>query len=206
LITLESIKRRIASSAISTRRNKFKSDLNGLTNLQMVQKYITYGDCLPYNLEDFFSLKLEIATNLQIHPSNVFMVGSAKIGFSIKPDNFFRSFNLNSDIDIAIVDNTLFDSVWEAAYAYSESKADWPTKDVFIDYLFLGWIRVEKLPRTDSFRETNHIWDYFHKLTRSQKYGPFAIKAAIFKSLYFIENYQSKSIENCRNFQRELGE
>jgi hypothetical protein len=47
-----------------------------------------------------------------IPEENIIVVGSAKIGFSLSPNTFPRRFSTNSDIDVLVVDKTLFDSVW----------------------------------------------------------------------------------------------
>lgn len=64
---------------------------------------------------------LKIAQVLGIHLNDIYIIGSGKIGFSIKPENEGRVFdgkfektNLvkdKSDIDIAIVNTKLFDYI-----------------------------------------------------------------------------------------------
>lgn len=51
-------------------------------------------------------------TLLRLSKENIRVVGSGKIGFSLSPDNFPRLFSDVSDIDVLVVDESLFDKVW----------------------------------------------------------------------------------------------
>jgi len=55
-----------------------------------------------------------IAKQFAISRDSVRIVGSAKIGFSLSPDNFPRRFTPRSDIDVVVVDEKMFDLVWMA--------------------------------------------------------------------------------------------
>ena len=52
---------------------------------------------------------------LNIHPRNIFLKGSTKIGFSIapRPNKVWREFSDISDLDLAIVDQHYFDTIDE---------------------------------------------------------------------------------------------
>jgi len=62
--------------------------------------------------QTFDVLKKHLASELRLDLSNISVVGSARLGFSLNPDNFPRQFSDTSDIDILIVDRDLFDEVW----------------------------------------------------------------------------------------------
>ena len=80
----------------------------------VVQEYLFQG--MPYVFRDRpESLKLlrrHLCDALKLSDQNVIVVGSAQIGFSLSPDNFPRQFSDESDIDIVVVDEALFDKVW----------------------------------------------------------------------------------------------
>lgn len=95
---------------------EFKADLNGLSSLQMIRKYILNGVCHVLNDDQHFRLKEEICEHFKVDFNNVILVGSGKLGFSIKADKRFQSFGDDSDIDIAVVSGELFQKVWEEAY------------------------------------------------------------------------------------------
>jgi hypothetical protein len=45
--------------------------------------------------------------------AGVLVVGSARTGFSLDPDNYPQPFRASSDIDLVIVDTELFDAAWQ---------------------------------------------------------------------------------------------
>lgn len=67
----------------------------------------TQGTSMP-------TIRRHLASHLPVAPENIIIVGSAKMGFSLNPDSYFRPFGKNSDIDIVVVDTELFDQVWHA--------------------------------------------------------------------------------------------
>ncbi len=81
---------------------------------QVVQESIFAG--LPYVFRDrpdsLDVLKQHLCQEIGLSQENVIVVGSAKIGFSLNPDNFPRQFSNDSDIDVLAVDERLFDEVW----------------------------------------------------------------------------------------------
>jgi hypothetical protein len=184
--------------SIQERINRFKDDLHALTVPVIVQKHITYGDCHILDQAYYFLLKAEIAEYFKIHPSQVLMVGSGKMGFSIVPNKRYRQFNNDSDIDMAIVCPSLFDNIWEAVFNYKYDGNLWSNYDDFCRYLFQGWIRPDKLPPSNVFKFSKDWWDFFRKLSSSSKYGPYPIKCGIYKSWHYLEYYQSKCVKECQ--------
>ncbi len=80
----------------------------------VVREYVFQGT--PYVFRDrpemFTLLSHHLCSALNLTEQNVIVVGSAKIGFSLSPDNFPRGFSDQSDIDVLVVDEGLFDRVW----------------------------------------------------------------------------------------------
>ena len=95
---------------------EFKTDLNDLSSLQLIRKYILNGDCYILNSDQHFRLKEEICEYFKVDFNNVVLVGSGKLGFSIKAEKRFHAFGDDSDIDVAVVSADLFQKVWEEAY------------------------------------------------------------------------------------------
>ena len=178
----------------------FKTDLIDLTDDIMVQKYLIHGECALLSSNQYYSLKSEVASYLGVHLSEIIVVGSAKLGFSIAPGKRWRAFGDESDIDIAIVSPLLFDQVWRATYEYANRPGIfWSSKRNFIDYLFRGWIRPDKLPRKGLKWSSSNWFEFFRKLTQTQQYGPYPIKGGIYKDWNFFESYSKSSIAKCRN-------
>jgi hypothetical protein len=128
---------------------KFKRDICELDLSVAVQKHLTYGPCCLLSSDVYFELKREIAEQFKLHPAEVLVVGSAKLGFSIVPKKRYRFFNDESDIDVALVAPQLFEQVWAEVYDYWYGGAYWDQHDTFCSYLFQGWIRPDKLPPFD---------------------------------------------------------
>lgn len=169
--------------------------------LQVVQKHVLSGPCYVLNEDAHYELKYAIAAEFGINPNDIFIVGSAKLGFSIASNKRYRPFGDQSDIDVAIVSNTLFDSVWQKVFEYW----DRPGKDVywyqssdFMAYLFRGWIRPDKLPPARDFPYQLQWFRFFQYLTSTGKFGPYKISAGLYRSLYFLERYQCICTRQCQ--------
>ena len=138
-----------------------------------------------------------ICEQFEIEFNDVLIVGSGKLGFSIKPSRRFESFNNDSDIDIAIVSTPLFERVWQEAYLYKKSAADWPSSGHFFKYLADGGIRPDKLPPSSYFNFTADWWNFFNELTASNKFGPYKIRGGLYHSHFFLQEYQTICIDQC---------
>ena len=185
--------------SIQERIDRFRDDLLELSVPIMVQKHITYGDCFALDQMRYFDLKAEVSNEFKIHPSQVLMVGSGKLGFSIVNDKRYRPFGDTSDIDIALVCHTLFDKIWLDVFNYKQDGSYWPEFDKFRKYLFKGWIRPDKLPPAQMFEFSRHWWEFFRSITSSSRYGSYQIRAGLYKSWYYLESYQSQCVIECKN-------
>jgi len=178
---------------------EFKRAICDLEVSVAVQKYRTYGPCCLLSSDVYFELKREIAEQFKLHPTEVLVVGSAKLGFSIVPKKRYRLFNDESDIDVALVAPQLFEQVWAEVYDYWYGGAYWEQHDKFCHYLFQGWIRPDKLPPSAQFNRAAEWWEYFRKLTNTARYGPYKIRAGLYKSWRFLETYQRLCVGQCKH-------
>ena len=150
-----------------------------LDNEQLFQKFFiddpTYFFCLKNGTIDLeYELKMEFANILCIHMNDIYIVGSAKTGFSMKPKCRGRGFDGDylkskkiknkSDIDVAVVSSSLFEYVQENIYDWSVAfTRDWNSnkyysdgmekfnvslKYKFLEYLGKGWYRPDLAPST----------------------------------------------------------
>ena len=97
------------SNDVEKRLNQFKKDLSVLTSIQIVRKHIVSGDCFILSQDEYFDLRSEVAEHFGLHPNEVLVVGSAKLGFSVAPNSRYREFCDESDIDVAMVSSMLFE-------------------------------------------------------------------------------------------------
>ena len=189
------------NNRVEERLGKFKEDLIELPLIQVVRKHIISGDCFILSHDQYFDLRSEVADHFGLHPNEVLVVGSAKLGFSIVPKKRFRPFSRNkSDIDVALVSSKLFDQVSEDIFSYKQEAGDWPKYPEFADYLFQGWIRPDMLPESPVFPFGKKWWDFFLGLTDNQRYGDYKISGALYKSYFFIENYQENCVQQCKDY------
>lgn len=177
---------------------KFKSELSISSVSDIVQRRIIFGECLILSKNDYHSLRLKVGNEFNVHPNDVLVVGSAKLGFSIAPQKQYRTFGETSDIDVVIVNSALFDTFWRSVYHMWKEKVLWNTETDFKKYLFQGWIRPDKMPVSNKYSITDDWWEFFRQLTSTNEFGPYKINGAIYKDWYFLEGYQNFAVQNCK--------
>ena len=177
--------------------DEFKADLCTYTDIQIVRKYILNGGCHALTEHQHYELKERICEHFKIQFNDVIVVGSGKLGFSIKPNKRYQPFGDESDIDIAVVSTELFTKTWEAAHKFKKSGAYWPRCTDFFRYLSEGWIRPDKLPSSEYFDFTELWWNFFNQITASKDFGPFKIRAGLYHSTFFMQEYQKICISQC---------
>lgn len=110
----------IDENTIELRKEEFRAYLKNDSNTieRIMNKYLLF--CVPYIYRDnedvYYELKEEISNYFKIQQTQIYIVGSAKLGFSISPNKRFKNLNEDSDIDIAIIDERLFDKFWKEIY------------------------------------------------------------------------------------------
>ena len=151
------------------------------------------------NRESHFRLFSEIATFFHIPFSSIHVVGSGHVGHSLVSDSPFDP--SGSDIDIAVIDATLFRHYTEIAFETSNGFSDrsaFPTdrrgqntQRQFLKYISRGFYRPDLMPNCPARAE----WlNYFDRL--SGKYSRLCngISAGIYASELFFAFKQKKSI------------
>ena len=89
---------------------EFREKLNqDITEKELIDRHLIFGT--PYIFRDdeyiYFTLKEKIATYFGVSNTEVYMIGSAKLGFSISPTKLWRKINDDSDIDMVIISEKL---------------------------------------------------------------------------------------------------
>lgn len=179
------------------RIRKFKYDLTRRTSLDIARRHIFFGDCAVISSDEYFKLRTAVATEFGLHPNDVLVVGSAKLGFSIAPHKRYRAFGDSSDLDVVIVSKGLFDTVWQDLHRYSTQGGYWEKSADFKQYLFRGWIRPDKLPPDQNFDFARIWWTFFNRLSVSRQYSAARVTGAIYQSWYFLESYQTGAVDGC---------
>lgn len=174
----------------------FKADLARLDSAQMVDKWLLTGSCAVISDTTTHAIADAIARNFQVEYTSIVVVGSARLGFSIKPKRRYEAFGEDSDVDVAIVSTELFERVWREIYEYDRSGAYWPEKGDFRKYLSRGWIRPDLLPSEETFEFAKGWWPFFNGLEIPD--CPYKIAAGIYHSHFFLRAYQRTAVEQCK--------
>lgn len=201
--------------SMEDRLHALQKELISSESEYFLRKNIIFGDSHWLEGTLYYELKQEIANKFDIHPSCVFMVGSGKLGFSLSEKKVFdkktkelketkprfRCFSDESDLDIAIVSPVLFNKYWRQVFKYSQQKPFWEKQNAFKKNMFEGWMRPDQLPPSSGkFKVQKEWFEYFSDLTASGKYGYYTIAAGLYNDWEFLENYQLKSISECKMF------
>ncbi len=131
--------------------SRFKADLVSLPPGEIYARYVLSESCMGMAGVDERHLRDRIAIRFGIDLKNVVIVGSAKLGFTLrrKPASgedeerpAFSPFSENSDIDVAIVSDDLFDNIWKRCFefwhtsGYGDAIGYWPRGRRFREYIF----------------------------------------------------------------------
>ncbi|GAB2861499.1 hypothetical protein [Hymenobacter ruber] len=179
----------------------FQADCPLLSTLQLVRKYIIMGEPFAISGGMFDSLRMDVAEHFNVHPTDVYMVGSGKLGFSIAPRKRYSPFGDESDIDLAIVSKEIYEAIWKEVFKYDALVRSWPERERIRFALshMKGWIRPDKLPVSNVFPRREEWWNFFESITSSNKYGPYKIRAGLFHSFDFLEAYHAETVQLCQN-------
>lgn len=183
---------------LTKRIDNFKSAVRTLPTVTIIRKFIIHGECHVLPQDEYFDLKSEIADHFEMHPNDVLVVGSAKLGFSIAPKKRYRKFHDESDIDVVLISPHLFEKIWEAVFNYWTTGGYWEREQKFKEYLFRGWIRPDMLPPSSMFSICEDWWEFFRSITKGGKYGEYKITGALYKSWHFLESYQRLCVDSCK--------
>lgn len=183
----------------------------------LLQKYIIDTDSFFFqdveNDIDEFDFKKDIAETLNVHVRDIIIIGSGKLGFSLKPYiskskktyyNFYEfdfkwkqnNSNKKSDLDVAIISSELFDRQFvnlynESSFYRQEYVEEWGKRPDFAKYLLKGRLATRFLP--SKFRLSDEIKTVQEKY--QIKFGR-EINIEVYKSWYFFETYHTNNLKS----------
>ncbi|SFT74547.1 hypothetical protein SAMN05216474_2109 [Lishizhenia tianjinensis] len=149
-----------------------------------------------------FDFKKDIANILNVHIRDIVIVGSGKLGFSLKPNNaeaglyLFNEFDSvkKSDLDVGIISSSLFDKEMKNLYDFKGfHKNNWDNKNSFAKYTLKGRIAIRFLPI--DFKLTDEIKKAVEKY--KMEFGR-EINIEIYKSWHYFETYHRENIKNIQ--------
>ena len=176
--------------------------------LAITRKYIFHG--IPYvfkeNQDAYYEFRNRIAKHFNIRFQDVFIVGSAKLGYSYYKGT---DFSIESDIDVVLVNTGLFTEFHKQIcdYQYQLDKGrrritmeEQEQYHSFLEYMAKGWMRPDKLPTKFQLEAIKKDWfDFFHDLSYGKsEVGDYKVAGGLYKSHYFLEKYYVNSLKSIK--------
>jgi hypothetical protein len=143
-------------------------------------------------------------------PVDVWIVGSAKLGFATREKvkngvilPRYRPFSGDSDVDVAVISNTIFGTIWHELAEHAHRATRLPWNSAFLgDYLVCGWLRPDHFPNQVRLRHCDAWWDLFRRLSRERCFGPRRVRGGLFADISHLRRYLKRSIEECEQAEK----
>ena len=144
--------------------------------------------------DDYYEFRNRIAKKFNISFHEIYITGSAKLGFSPYKKT---EFSYESDVDVAIVSSQFFDQIMESIRGYQmqlrESRlavSEWEIKKYhkFLEYGAIGWMRPDHLPHSFLVKMLKDDWfNFFSSISYGKtEIGNYKLK---FRTSKFAYNY-----------------
>lgn len=177
--------------------------------LIVCRRHLLHGTPFVFAKDEdaFFDFRRRIADHFHVGFHEVFIVGSAKLGFSPHKQ---KKFDYNSDIDVVIVSPTMFtefmDEMWLFQLKLRQSRIgitqrELDTYHAFLEYSAMGWIRPDKIPFTLSTLK-DKWFEFFRSISNNKsEVGNYKVTAGVFKSYTHLERYILEGLREVRQSQ-----
>ncbi len=158
------------------------------------------------NEDAYYEFRSRIAAKFSISFHEVFITGSAKLGFSPFKG---KGFDLESDVDVALISADLYESIMATindyqmalrenrkAVSFDELKA----YHKFLEYGAIGWMRPDLLPTSFRVSELKEEWfAFFDSISYGKsEVGNYKVTAGAFKSYAHLERYALSGLRSLR--------
>lgn len=178
----------------------------------LVENYVFQG--VPFIFRDNPQLQSvmrnHLGSALSISEDNIVIVGSAKIGFSLNPENFPRPFSDRSDIDVLVIDKDLYDSIWITILQWHYPRkgsnlggtdGGWARarrKDLYWGSIMPGRIRYEGLSLPDALkplRDISTMWfDAYQSLSLKSEFSSREVSGKLYRTWKHAMLYHTNSL------------
>lgn len=186
----------------------FKELLKNVEAEQIVEDIILGGTAQHVSADDLQFIRRAIAEkfSVPVEEVEVYIVGSAKLGFSISEKNKdgkvqprYRAFSPDSDVDVAVICPKIFEMIWYelSSYAHFNTYLPWDSGKVG-DYLVCGWLRLDRLPNRIRIRRWDDWRDCFRRISTDPRFKSRSVTGGIFYSKDFLKQYQLRSVKECQ--------
>jgi predicted nucleotidyltransferase len=185
-------------TAVSDLIVAFKARLqSGATAAAIVREMVTHGSAVMLDEARYAALREETGSRLGVSPNrDVYLVGSAKLGFSIKPKRRYFPFGDDSDVDLAVVSSTLYEKLWAEARRYRRTGGLWDDLSHFRNDHLNGVIKPYVLPDSGTVPTKRMLFDFGVALQRT-KISPYSVTLASWHNIDALEDYQAFAVKEC---------
>lgn len=195
----------ISDADYKKRLGEYQYDLQ-FSAIDVVQKHILTGSAAALDNTDYYQLRRRVAEKFRVQSVEVILVGSCRVGFSIVDKAVigrprYSLMRSDSDLDLAIVSATLFDTVWDKVFRYSESDRAFGNSDAATDFrngLFEGWIDPKGLPPISQFAMAKEWNQFFGQIGGDRKYGNRRASARLYRTWDRLISYQQIAVKQCQ--------
>ncbi len=168
------------------------------------------------DINSYLQWKIDFASRLEIDPTNIQVVGSARLGYSLNPKKNFKKFDNESDIDVAIISPWHFEQAWlelrqdiSRSFRSKVSREENRDLDIFVkNLIFYQTIPTERILPHLSFGRSwiRQSDEMLKKLDR--KHMGRELNFRIYRSHEALRSYQilssNKAITSVKNDQIEV--
>lgn len=158
------------------------------------------------NEDAYYEFRKRIANKFSISFHEVFITGSAKLGFSPYKTKIF---DYDSDIDVAIISADLYEQIMSYIHDYQmelrENRKAVSLDEIkryhkFLEYGAIGWMRPDLLPTSFRVEELKLDWfDFFDSISYGKsEVGNYKVTAGAFKSYRHLERYTLSGLRSLK--------
>lgn len=199
-----------------TNSEDFKSIILTTPLDSVVHQYIFQG--IPYVFRDkpaaLDLLIKHLSSAIKLDEENIRVVGSAKMGFSLNPDNFPRGFSDASDIDVIVINEQLFDRIWMTLLEWhyprrlmqlGRVEGEWAQlrrKEIYFGWLVPDEIHYEGLSFPNvlkPLRDISALWfNSFRSLSLYPEFAARTISGRLYRSWEHALRYHTEGLRQIR--------
>jgi hypothetical protein len=185
-------------------REEFVTLLSERSHIEIVEEHLIKG--VPFAFRDnaalYERLLQTLSHDLELGANSITLVGSGRIGFSLSPHTFGTPFSVESDLDILIVSEDLFDAAWfdmvrlGRKYFSLETKVrNWVTAHR-TNNVFWGFIEPGRLPGVVHF--AGNWFRTFHGLSRHQELARRDVSGRLYRTWDHVRIHQLHTLRKIQ--------
>jgi hypothetical protein len=201
--------------------NEFASVVATAPVLADVVRGTLFGG-LPYVFAnspgDWSRLRGSLSARLGCPEEQIVVVGSAKMGFSLAPRKYGRAFRADSDIDVIVIHESLYDQVWLSVLTWhyrrryrlppTERRWDQARRDeLYWGYLNPTGFRYHGLQRQRDLRDARRVstlwFNAFQELGRVPAFAGRKVSGRLYRTWDHAVGYHDHGLRELRRALRE---